>query len=414
MILTLGLNHHSAPLAIREQVAFGPEKMASAFESLKKITQEALILSTCNRTEIYAVGAQKEALISWLSHFHSLNPAHLNNFLYALNNAESVSHAFSVAGGLDSMVLGEPQILGQMKDALRVAEQFSAVGAILQKLFQSAFSAAKAVRTDTSIGANTVSMAAAAVHLAERIFENIAHQNVLFIGAGEMIDNCAAHFGAKNPKKIMVANRTVERAEGLAKKYNGEALTLNALNDYLPLADIVISCTASPLPIMGLGMVARAVKERRHAPIFMVDLAVPRDIEPEVGALDDVFLYSVDDLKEIVSSGEKSRENAKNEAQSIIHHHAQDFLHWQDSRAIVPFIRNLRENVERMRRNELEKALKELKKGEDAEKVLSLFSTRLSNKFLHAPCESLQNKHHLKNAAQELFHLHNASISTVD
>lgn len=406
MLLTLGLNHHSAPLAIRERVAFGPDKMSSAFDSLNTITHESLILSTCNRTEIYTVGAKSEQIADWLSHFHSLKKEEIAPFLYVLNNENSISHAFSVASGLDSMVLGEPQILGQMKDALRLAEKHHAASCVIQKLFQSAFSAAKAVRSETQIGANIVSMAAAAVHLAGRIFENLAHCQILFIGAGEMIENCAAHFAAQNPQKIVVANRTVERASILAEKYNGKAIALSALNDYLPSADIVISCTASPLPIIGLGMMERVIKERKHNPMFMVDLAVPRDIESEAAHLEDVFLYSVDDLKEIVSLGAQSRRDAANDAQKIVQEHTALFLKWQRSREMVPFIRNLREHYERIRRNELEKALKEIKKGQDIQKVLNAFSNRITNKFLHAPCAALQEKNQLKNAAQELFHLH--------
>lgn len=409
MILTLGLNHHSAPLAIRERVAFGPDKMQDAFFGLMPLANEALILSTCNRTEIYAVGSDSERLTQWLADFHAIAIDEIRPYLYVLENDDSVIHAFQVASGLDSMVLGEPQILGQMKEALRLAEKNHAVASIIQKLFQSAFSAAKAVRSDTQIGANIVSMAAAAVHLAGRIFENISDCNVLFIGAGEMIDNCAAHFGAQHPKKIVVANRTVERATTLAAQYNGIAITLNALNDYLPSADIVISCTASPLPIIGLGLAERAIKTRKHAPIFMVDLAVPRDIEAEVGQLDDVFLYSVDDLQEVVQAGAKSRLNAALDAQVIVKEHAALFFQWQQSREVVPLIRALRENIERIRRTELEKALKDLKKGNDAQKVLEAFSQRLTNKFLHAPCEGLQNNNALKNAARQLFHLHDSS-----
>lgn len=408
MILTLGLNHHSAPLAIRERVAFGPEKMHDAFLSLLPLTGEALILSTCNRTEIYATHTDFNCLTQWLSDFHAIAAKDIRPYLYFLENKDSVTHAFRVASGLDSMVLGEPQILGQMKEALRLAEQNHASASIIQKLFQSAFSAAKAVRSNTQIGANIVSMAAAAVHLAGRIFENLSDCNILFIGAGEMINNCAAHFGAQNPKKIIVANRTVERATVLATQYNGTAITLNALSDYLPSADIVVSCTASPLPIIGLGMMERTIKTRRHTPIFMVDLAVPRDIEEEVGQLDDVFLYSVDDLQEIVRTGEESRQNAAVDAEAIIQEHALLFFQWQQSREVVPIIKALRESCERTRRTELEKAIKDLKKGADAEKVLQTLSLRLTNKFLHAPCTNLQNNNTLKNAARQLFHLHDS------
>ncbi|MDR2679092.1 MAG: glutamyl-tRNA reductase [Zoogloeaceae bacterium] len=412
-IFTLGLNHHSAPIAIREQVAFNAETLPQALAALSDVpgVPESAILSTCNRTELYCVAEDAEAVSAWLACFRGMEHAALQPFLYTLSGDAAVRHAFRVACGLDSMVLGEPQILGQMKDAVRAAEASGTLGTHLNKLFQRAFAVAKEVRTRTEIGANTVSMAAAAVQLAERIFENLSEQSVLFIGAGEMIELCAAHFCARNPKRVSVANRTLERGRALAERFYGETLRLDALAEALPLHDIVISCTASPLPLIGLGMVERALKARRHRPFFMVDLAVPRDIEAEAGELDDVFLYTVDDLASVVESGVESRQAAVAEAEAIVTAQVGEFLRWQSTREIVPLIRSLRDSLERTRRHELEHAQKRLAAGDAPAAVLEALSQRLVNKFLHAPTETLQtadapHRPALQQAALRLFHLH--------
>ena len=318
MIFTLGINHHSAPLAIRERVAFNAEKLHQALGDLTRSqpVKEVAILSTCNRTEIYCSADTPEVVIDWLSHYHQVERKEIAPYIYLHDKPEAIRHAFRVASGLDSMVIGEPQILGQMKDAVRVAEESGTLGTQLHKLFQRSFSVAKEVRTTTAIGANIVSMAAAGVHLAERIFESIGQQRILFIGAGEMIELCAAHFCAKGPKQVTIANRTVERGRALAERYNGTAIRLEDVGEHLAQHDIVVSCTASPLPIIGLGMVERAVKARRHRPIFMVDLAVPRDIEEEVGELDDVFLYTVDDLSQLVQTAGEKRQAAVQQAEA--------------------------------------------------------------------------------------------------
>ena len=390
MIFTLGINHHSAPLAIRERVAFNAEKLHSALADLthSQSVKEVAILSTCNRTEIYCSAETPELVIDWLSRYHQVDRADLAPYLYTHDQPDAIRHAFRVACGLDSMVIGEPQILGQMKDAVRVAEESGTLGTQLHKLFQRSFSVAKEVRSTTAIGANIVSMAAAGVHLAERIFESVEEQRILFIGAGEMIELCAAHFCARQPKQVTIANRTLERGRVLAERYNGTAIRLDDLAEHLAQHDIIVSCTASPLPIIGLGMVERAVKARRHRPMFMVDLAVPRDIEVEVGELDDVFLYTVDDLAQVVESGRESRQAAVVEAETIIATRVQDFLGWLQARDTVPVIRSLRDSAERMRRHEIEHAMKLLAKGEDPQKVLEHLSQRLTNKFLHAPTQS--------------------------
>ncbi len=390
-LFALGLNHHSAPLEIRERVAFQPGSLGRALTELtrKWSVPEAAILSTCNRTELYFAADEPQPVASWLAQYHHLPANDVAPYLYTYPQRDAVRHVFRVASGLDSMVLGEPQILGQVKEAVRQAEAAGTLGTLTHKLFQNTFAVAKEVRSTTAIGANIVSMAAAALHLAECIFERISDQHVLFVGAGEMIELCATHFAAAHPKSITVANRTEERAQLLASRLNGRPIRLDVLGEELPKFDIVISCTASPLPIVGLGMVERAVKARRHRPIVMVDLAVPRDIEQEVAQLDDIFLYTVDDLAQIVHNGVESRQQAVIEAEQIINSHVECFLQWMQARDVVPVIRALREKAETLRRAELERALKLLNKGEDPRKVLEALSHGMTNKLMHAPTRYL-------------------------
>jgi glutamyl-tRNA reductase len=399
-LLAVGLNHTTAPVSLREQLAFGPDQLGQAVRAARNWfsgidianADEAAILSTCNRTELYAasqVDQPLDASAHFLASYHKLNYAELRPHLYLLPQDEAVRHAFRVASGLDSMVVGETQILGQMKDAVRAAEEAGGMGTYLHQLFQRSFSVAKEVRSTTEIGAHSVSMAAAAVRLSQRIFDKIAEQNVLFIGAGEMIELCATHFAAHNPKSITIANRTMERGEALAHRFNGKAIRLAALPEQLAQFDIVVSCTASSLPLIGLGLVERAIKTRRHKPMFMVDLAVPRDIEPEVGRLDDVFLYTVDDLGQVVQTGIESRQAAVAQAEAIIETRVQSFMHWIDDRAMVPVIQDLQENSEAMRLFELERARKMLARGDDIDVVLEALSKGLTAKFLHGPQQAL-------------------------
>lgn len=412
-LFAFGINHQTAPLAIREQVAFHAESMEQALRDLVSHSpvKEAAILSTCNRTEIYCNTQQPDSAIHWLADFHKLKPQVIEPYLYTLPQDEAVKHAFRVASGLDSMVLGEAQILGQMKQAVRSAEQAGTLGLLLHKLFQRTFSVAKEVRTSTEIGASSVSMAAASVRLAERIFPSLHEQNILFIGAGEMIELCATHFAAQKPRHITVANRTLERARQLSIRFNGTAITLNDLPEHLAEADIVITSTASPLPILGKGMVERAIKVRRHKPIFMVDLAVPRDIEAEVGDLDDVFLYTVDDLSHVVQDGIGSRQAAVVQAEAIIDSSVDSFMHWMESRELVPTIRALRDHAERFRRHEIERAQKLLAKGEDPQQVIEALSRALTNKFLHIPSHALnhvtsEERDELVALLTRLYHIH--------
>ena len=412
-LFTLGINHHTAPLAVREQVAFQPEQLPQALNDLMraKEVREAAILSTCNRTELYCAAEQPVAAAEWLAEYHALPADKLSPYIYTFPQKDAVRHMFRVASGLDSMVLGEPQILGQMKTAARAAGEAGTLGTLLGKLFQRTFAVAKEVRSTTAIGANTVSMAAAAVHLSARIFESLAEQQVLFIGAGEMIELCAAHFAGQSPRRISIANRTRERAEALAGRLQADTLGLDELAERLWQYDIVVSCTASPLPIIGLGMVERALKARRHRPMVMVDLAVPRDIEAEVGKLDDVFLYTLDDLGQIVENGLESRQAAVVEAEAIIDTQVASFLQWVDARETVPTIRALRDAADRTRRHELEHAQKLLARGDDPLRVLEALSHGITNKLLHSPTQALNQaeggeRAELSHLIARIYHLH--------
>jgi glutamyl-tRNA reductase len=392
-LFALGLNHHTAPLAVRERVVFHVERMREALGEMRSgLASEAAILSTCNRTELYlAAERPPSAFAEWLAQYHQLEPSELQRYLYTLPREQAVRHAFRVASGLDSMVLGEPQILGQMKDAARAAQSAGTLGTVLHKLFQRSFAVAKEVRSTTSVGTASVSMAAAAVKLAARIFPSLKDQKALFIGAGEMIELCATHFAAQGPARIAVANRTLQRAERLAHRFNGEAIELKVLAERLHEFDIVVSSTASSLPILGKGLVERALRSRRRRPIFMVDLAVPRDIEPEAAELDDVFLYTLDDLAQIVSENRDTRRSAVEQAEVIIETQVGQFMHWMQARESVPLIRALRDQGEHARRQELERALRCLQRGEDPASVLEGLSQGLTNKLLHAPTRALSD-----------------------
>jgi glutamyl-tRNA reductase len=392
-LFALGLNHTTAPLPVRERVVFHVEKLYDALGELTRgaSASEAAILSTCNRTELYLSAERPQVAAEWLARYHRLQPDDLRPYLYTLPQDQAVRHTYRVAAGLDSMVLGEPQILGQMKDAVRTAEAAGTLGTVLHKLFQRSFAVAKEVRTTTQVGANSVSMAAAAVKLAGRIFPSLKDQKVLFIGAGEMVELCATHFAAQAPARITVANRTLERAHALAHRFSGHALELRELAAQLHEHDIVVSCTASSLPILGKGLVERALRARRHRPMFMVDLAVPRDIEAEVAELDDVFLYTVDDLQGIVQGNLDSRRASLEQAEAIIEAQVGRFMHWMQARASVPLIRSLREQGEAARRHELERALRLLARGDDPKQVLEALSQGLTNKLLHGPTQALND-----------------------
>ena len=412
-LVAFGLNHHTAPLSVREKLAFPAEVLPNALESLvgSHAAREAAIVSTCNRTEIYCNSNNPEQALQWLSQYHGLPVEELRPYLYQLDASSAARHAFRVASGLDSMVLGETQILGQLKDAVRAAENVGTLGSLLNGLFQRTFAVAKEVRSSTAVGSSSVSMSAAAVKLAEQIFPTIGELNILFIGAGEMIELVATHFAAREPSCITSANRTLERGQKLAVQFGGNAITLSELPDVLHRYDVVVTSTASQLPIVGKGLVERAIKARRHRPIFMLDLAVPRDIEIEVGKLNDVYLYTVDDIASIVEVGKEARQSAAEEAESIIQARVAEFNDWLKKRETVPLIRALRDEADRTRRHALEAALKQLAKGTPPEKVLESLSQQLTNKLMHPPTQALSSGSGAEHAAvvetiARLYHLH--------
>jgi glutamyl-tRNA reductase len=397
-VWTLGLNHTTAPLDLRGRFAFALDQLAPTLQSLRNSFAtgrhpqvEAAIISTCNRTEIYCAAehAALDHTVGWLAENGGVAPALLRSHSYTLHDDEAARHAFRVASGLDSMVLGEAQILGQMKDAVRAAETAGALGSTLNQLFQRSFAVAKEVRTATEIGAHSISMAAAAVRLAGQLFEDLHQTRVLFVGAGEMIDLAATHFAAKDPKSIAIANRTLERGEKLASRFGGEAMRLADLPSRLAEFDIVVSCTASTLPIIGLGAVERALKARKHRPMFMVDLAVPRDIEPEVKALEDIYLYTVDDLAQVVQQGHANRQAAVAQAEVIIDAGVQSFMHWLGQRGTVPLIQQLNAQTDEWRAAEMARARKLLAKGEPIDAVLEAMSRGLTQKMLHGALAEL-------------------------
>ena len=398
-LLTLGLNHRTAAVDLRERTAFSPEQLPDAVRSLTASSDvaEATILSTCNRTEIYCrqENPASAPVLDWLRDYGDLPSDVLNSSTYALPGEQAVQHAFRVASGLDSMVLGEPQILGQMKSAFSVAHQAGTTGKILNRLFQHTFSVAKQIRTDTAIGASAVSVAFAAVDLAKRIFSSLNEQTVLLIGAGETIELVARHLKQNEVRHMIVANRSIERAQALTEQLGSEAISLADIPERLHQADIVVASTASTLPILGKGTVETALRQRRHRPMFLIDLAVPRDIEAQVDELEDVFLYTVDDLHKVVAENQASRQVAAVEAEKIIDFQVVRFMRWMRSLDSVPTIRSLRNQVETLREAELADAKRRLANGADPEQVLEHFSRNLSRKFSHAPSQAL------KQASQE-------------
>lgn len=398
-VWALGINHHSAPLDLRGRFAFAIDRVPAVLQTLRQNVArqpEATLLSTCNRTEIYCASEHSiiEPTLEWLAHTGGVSTQVLREHSYTLQGDQVARHAFRVASGLDSMVLGEAQILGQLKDAVRAAEEAGALGTELHQLFQRSFAVAKQVRTATEIGAHSISMTAAAVRLAGQLFEDLQDIKVLFVGAGEMIELAATHFAAKNPKTMAIANRTLERGEALAGRFGAEVLRLSDIPARLHEFDAVVSCTASTLPIIGLGAVERALKKRRHRPIFMVDLAVPRDIEPEVKALDDVYLYTVDDLASVVQTGKENRQAAVAQAEAIIDAGVKSFMHWMDQRnpnrgGVVPLIQQINAQTDVWRELELARARKLLAKGEPVEAVLEALARGLTQKMLHGTLAEL-------------------------
>ncbi len=395
-IFVVGVNHKTAPVAIREQVAFSPESLTGALQSAGAVARESLILSTCNRTEVYAAGADGQnpaSIVQWLADFHHMSTRQLMPYIFTHQQEQAVQHTLRVACGLDSLVLGEPQILGQLKTALQEATRTKASGSQLNRLMQHAFNTAKKVRTQTKIGSNPVSVAFAAVSLAKQIFSRLEDQTALLVGAGETIELVGRHLAAQNIGHIIVANRNIERAQTLATTYQGEGIGLPAISEYLPRADIVISSTAAPLPIIGKGMVERALKIRKHRPMFMVDIAVPRDIEPEVGKLDDVYLYTVDDLQSVIEENLQSRRVAAEQAESMVQEEVQRFMRLLRAQDQMGVIRQYRQNNEATRDEVLAKARK-LLQNKTPEEALEFIAHTLTNKLTHAPTQTMNRAAH--------------------
>ncbi len=395
-LLALGINHKTAPVALRERVTFSPETLDKALESLlaQPMVQGGVVLSTCNRTELYlSVEEQdnlQEALIRWLCNYHGLNEEDLRKSLYWHQGNDAVSHLMRVASGLDSLVLGEPQILGQVKKAFADSSRGHLNVSELERMFQKSFSVAKRVRTETDIGASAVSVAFAACTLARQIFESLSSVTVLLVGAGETIELVARHLREHHVRKMVIANRTRERAQALAEEVGAEVIALSDIDERLKEADIIISSTASPLPIIGKGMVERALKARRNQPMLLVDIAVPRDVEPEVGKLANAYLYSVDDLQNIIQHNLAQRKAAAVQAESIVEQETSEFMAWLRAQSASETIREYRSQSEQVREELTAKALAALEQGGDAQEIMQDLARKLTNRLIHTPTKSLQ------------------------
>ncbi|MDT4330045.1 glutamyl-tRNA reductase [Methylomonas sp. MED-D] len=412
--LAVGINYNTAPVAVRERLSFPTDVLDFTLRNLRSLREinEAAILSTCNRTEFYCQtdNDSQAPLIEWIADTKQIRPAEFTPYLYSYKDSETIRHMFRVACGLDSMILGEPQILGQMKTAYHAAYQAGTLGRNLSKLFHHTFSAAKKVRTDTAIGSSPVSVAFAAVQLAQQIFDKLSEQTALLIGAGETIELTARHLYQHGIGRVIIANRTYDKAHALAMQFNGYAIALSELPDHLAEADIVVSSTASQLPILGKGRVESAIKKRKHKPMFMVDLAVPRDIEAEVSQLRDVYLYTVDDLQNTVNQNMDSRRRAAEQAEEIIDTQVEHFLAWLRSQGAQETIRDYRRQAELARDEALQKAVQQLGNGASAEEVLQRLAHTLTNKLIHTPCAQLREaganeRHDLIAASREIFKL---------
>ncbi|MCV6637929.1 glutamyl-tRNA reductase [Candidatus Albibeggiatoa sp. nov. NOAA] len=414
-LIAIGLNHTTAPVAIREQVTFSPERLTHALHEIleHEIADEAVIVSTCNRTELYchATINQVEKIIDWLCQYHNVKPDALRKHLYTYTDTQkAVHHLLRVACGLDSLVLGEPQILGQLKDAYQTSRETKTIKRLLTKAFEHSFSVAKQVRTDTAIGSSPVSVAFAAVRLAQQIFGELNKNTALLLGAGETIELAARHLSENQLDRMIVANRTVERARTLAKEFAGYAITLEEIPMHLAEADIVIASTASPVPILTKEMVKAAIKIRKHKPIFMVDIAVPRDIAEDVGDLPDVYLYTVDDLNEVIQENLRSREQAAHQAEEIIDTQVSHFMGWLKSLDAVNTIRDLREQTQQTQQELVEKAKRMLDNGKPAHEVIEYVAHTLGNKLIHSPCSQLrqasyEGRNDMINIARQLYQL---------
>ncbi len=394
-LFVLGLNHKTASLSVRERLAFGPETMTQALDGLRQLqgVREACILSTCNRTEIYAEidAVSQSSLPEWWSQFCRVSRDELDASLYQHQEGEAVRHLMRVACGLDSLVLGEPQILGQLKQAFEQARQLGAVKSLLGRLFQRSFSVAKRVRTETEIGANGVSVAFVAITLAKQIFADLSQIRVLLIGAGETIELAGRHLQAQQVQHMTVANRTLARAQALASEWQADVITLDEIPTVLPEVDMVVTSTASPLPLLGKGLMERVLKQRRHKPMLLIDLAVPRDIEEEVGTLADAYLYTVDDLQGIVAENQSTRQQAARQAELLIGDEKEGFMAWYQGLPSLDLIRRYRQQAQQLQQDELQRAQQLLAQGQDPQQVMAELTHRLTNKLIHSPTEALRH-----------------------
>jgi len=390
-LFVLGISHHSTPLEVREKLAFAPDRQAAALSDLARQpgVAEAVLVSTCNRTEIYCRSDSAEVVDRWLRDEAGKSGLTLGDDIYRHAEEAAVRHAFRVAAGLDSMVLGEPQILGQVKQSVRTAEGAGTLGPVLGSLFRKTFAVAKQVRSDTALGAQSVSMAAAALRLAQNLFGDLSRSRVMLVGAGEMVELAATYFVAQRPQSVVVANRTLARGEEFAERFSAQAIALTELPSRIHEFDIVLTGTASSLPIIGKGLVERALAARRRRPMFIVDFAVPRDVEAEVSSLEDAFVYTIDDLGSIVQQGAEGRRAAAEEAESIVEQQVASFRDWSEARAAVPAIVELRRRADAYRETELAKARSRLAKGDEPAAVLEALAKGLANKFLHHPSRAL-------------------------
>jgi glutamyl-tRNA reductase len=393
-LVVVGINHRTAPVEVRERVVFEPSRIPEALQQLRSLPEirESVIVSTCNRTELYCVtdGAGQGELGDWLQRYHGLGVS-LHHCLYHHGEDKAVGHAFSVASGLDSMVLGEPQILGQLKDAYRVAQEAGTTGPVLNRLFQSAFSVAKRVRTETKIGANAVSVASAAVAMARTVFASFENRTALLVGAGETVALAARHLYADGLRRMIIANRSVDRARELAAEFHGFAIGLDEIPNHLKEADIVIASTAAPHSIITRHMTEQALRARKRRPMFMVDIAVPRDIDADVAELEDIYLFTVDDLQSVVNENLEGRRQAAREAGELINTEVERFSHSLKTRDAAPLIRRLREDADRTRQRTLEQARHMLAHGKSHDEVLNFLANTLTNRLLHAPSQRLRD-----------------------
>ncbi|MDA1134368.1 MAG: glutamyl-tRNA reductase [Proteobacteria bacterium] len=397
-IQLIGLNHKTAPIKLREKLVFANDMLTQALLELKeKMSSDILILSTCNRTEIYQGASDSKTLITWLAKFHNIKEMNLKPHLYTFKNEAAFSHACRVAAGLDSMILGETQILGQMKQALKQSEFVGGQGKNIAIFFQKVFETAKLVRTKTGIGASSTTVASTILKVADKIYGKSNNVNILFVGAGEMTELCCKYFSANNKKKLTIANRSIKNGMALAKKVGGHPILIGDIHHTMHSFDIVISSTSSQLPIIGLGMIEKAIRLRKHKPMLLIDLAIPRDIEPEVAELDDIFLYTFDDLAKITEKNIKNREKETAKAELLIQQQCEEFMSHLQQKTVAPYIKNLNNKFEQTRISEVKKMEKDLKKGVPVEQVLDKLSKNLTKKFLHSPTKALNDNAKHKN-----------------